>query len=76
MCDNTNTTDLDDKFPQCGAVGCEHVMCAKCAQLTDEDEEDEEGIRYGREVGYWGRMVAGLSGRAGPHWYCVSVTEE
>ena len=76
MCDNTNTTDLDDKFPQCGAVGCEHMMCAKCAQLSDEDEEDEEGIRYGGEVGYLGRIVAGLSERGPPMWYCVSVTEE
>ena len=85
MCDNTNTTDLDDKFPQCGAVGCEHVKCARCAQLTDEDEEDEEdeeGIRYSGEVGYWWGIVAALSGRAPPQvdprarWYCVSVIEE
>ena len=75
MCDNTNTADLDDKHPQCGAVGCEHVMCAKCVQLTDEDLEDEERIKYGGAIGYWGRTVAGLSGRA-PSWYCVSVTEE
>ena len=40
-------------------------MCAKCAQLADEDEEDEEGIRYGGEVG-----------RERHFWYCVSVTEE
>ena len=73
MCDNTNTTDLDDKFPQCGAVGCEHMMCANCAQLIDGDEEDEEGIRYDGEAGYRERMVAALSG---PVWYCVSVTQE
>ena len=52
------------------------MMSGNCAQLTDEDGEDEEGIRYGGKVGYWGRMVAGLFGREGRYWYCVSVTEE
>lgn len=70
MCHNTNTTDTNNKFPNCGAVGCKHVKCANCTQLTDEDEEDEEG------------MLAGLSGCAPPQvdpqarWYCVSVVEE
>ena len=82
-CGFYNTTDLDDKFPRCGGVRCEHVKCVKCTDLKDEDEEDhEEGIRCGGEIGYWRGIIAALSGPAKPQadpratWYCVSAVEE
>ena len=79
MCHNPNTTDTNNKFPKCGAVGCKHVKCANCTQLTDEDEE---GTGYNGEEGYLGGIAAGLSAPAPPQaeprarWYCVSVVKE
>ena len=53
----------------------------KCTDLKDEEDHDE-GIRDGGEVGYWWGIIAGLSGPAGPQvdprarWYCVSAVED